>query len=237
MWRPRRGIARQGARRGWLAVPRLALFALACAVPAAADEFSRTYHYSARLFSGGTLVIDTRVGDIWIEAWDEPSVSVEAEKVVRAKSEAKAAPWYDRIAIKLEGRDKEVRLTTVYPGRSLWNPFHGESRLSVNFHIRMPYDANLVLKCVDGDVRIWGVTGQEQLRVNYGDVEINVPDVWRLRLLDAHTWMGYVESDLSGLDQDGAGFRQRVSFYNERGDQEIRVRVRMGGIWIYGDEP
>lgn len=215
------------------------LFALAitgvCVRQVRADEFSRTAHYSVRMFSTGTLFIETRTGDLHIEGWDEPRLEVEAEKVVRAASEAKAQPLYEVVKIGLEGQDKKIRLSTRYPARRLWRPFRGESKYSVNFRIRMPYDANLSIKCVNGDVRVFGITGHEQLQVNYGDVEIDVPDVYQLGLLDAHAWLGYVQSDLAGMDRDSAGFRQGIAFWNPNGKQAIKVRVRMGGVWVYSD--
>src|SRR5436190_17342038 len=136
----------------------------------AAEEYSQVSHHAARLFSGGTLVIDSRVGDFRIEGWDEPRVEIEAEKLVRAGTEARAKPLYDQIQVRLEGGDKQVRLTTHYPSRKVWRPFRNESKLTVNFHIKMPFDSNLTSKCVDGDVRIEGIAGQVQLRVNFGDV-------------------------------------------------------------------
>ena len=214
----------------------LSFFCLLLLSPASvrADEFTHTSRHAARLFSYGMLIVDTRMGDVRIEGWDEPRVEVEAEKTVRAGSERKAEHLFDLIRIDLAGQDKEVRLRTIYPGRSLRRPFRGESKLSVNFRIKMPYDANLTLKCVDGDVRVTGLVSREQLRVNYGDVEIDVPDVYRLRSLDVHTWMGYVQSDLHGLAQDSAGFRQKLFFWSSNGAQEITVRVRMGGVFVFG---
>jgi hypothetical protein len=204
--------------------------------PAAlADEFSKTVHFSLRMFSTGTLFIDTRTGDLQIEGWDEPRVEIDAEKVVRSSSEAAARLLYDVVQIGLEGRDKEIHVTTRYPSRRLWRPFRGESKYSVNFRIKMPYDANLAVKCVNGDVRVFGISGHEQLKVNYGDVEINVPDVYQLQQLDAHAWLGYVQSDLEGMDRDSAGLRQALAFWNPHGKQAIRVRVRMGGVWVYSD--
>jgi len=199
-----------------------------------ADEFTQTTHYSARLFSGGILVIDTRVGDIHVTGWDEPHVEVDAEKLVRAGSQSGANPLFERIKVKLEGRDKSVRLSTVYPSRKPWRPFRGESKLTVNFDIKMPYDASLVLRCVDGDVRVEGITANERLRVNYGDVEIDVPSVMALRSLYAHTWLGYVQSDLHGTPQDSTGVKQKIAFWNPQGKHEVAVHVRMGGVFIYG---
>jgi len=201
------------------------------------DEYSRTSHQRTRLFSTGTLTIDTRVGDLHIEGWDDPYVEVEAEKVVRAGSKAKADVLYDQIGVLLEGQDKQVVLRTTYPSRRLWRPFRGESQLTVNLRVKMPYDAALSLKCVDGDVRIRGLTGRQQIRVNYGDVEIDVPDVDNLRLLDARALLGYVQSDLhGGMETNSAGWGKRTSFVNSSGKQEITVRVRMGGVFIYGED-
>lgn len=199
----------------------------------AAEEYTQVSHHSARLFSGGTLVIDSRVGDLRIEGWDEPRVEIEAEKLVRAKNEVKSKPLYDQIQVRLEGGDKQVRLTTLYPARKFWRPFRNESNLTVNFRIKMPFDSNLKLKCVDGDVRIEGIAGHVQLHVNYGDVEIDVPHLYDLRSLHAHAWLGYVQSDLQGLSQDSAGLGQKVSFWNAQGKQDIEVKVRMGGVFIY----
>ena len=227
---------RAAAPRG-PAVLLLTLFLpLALAAGLRADEFSQNSRYSARLFSGGTLVVASRVGDIHVSGWDEPRVQVDAEKVVRAGSAAKAQPLFGLIRVLVQGQDKEVRLFTSYPKRRLWRPFRGESKLTVNFEIKMPYDAELVLKCVDGDVRVSGITANERLLVNYGDVEIDVPSAWALRSLYAHAWLGYVESDLHGTEQDGAGLSQKISFWNPHGKQEVAVQVHMGGVFVYCNE-
>jgi hypothetical protein len=200
---------------------------------ARADEFSQVSRYAVRMFSYGLLTIDTRMGDIHIEGWDEPRLEIEAEKVVRAKSKEAAKPLYERITVVLEGQDKSVLLRTLYPPRRLWRPFRGETHLSVNYRIRMPFDANLALKCVDGDVWISGVEGKQQILVNYGDVEIDIPSVDRLRSLRAHTWLGYVQSDLHG--EDRGGFGPRISYWNPTGEQDIYVKVRMGGVFVYSN--
>jgi len=196
-----------------------------------ADEFSKTFHYSARMFSFGTLTVQARTGNIQVESWDEPRLEVDAEKVVEAKDGKHAEPLYERVQVVLSGQDKQVLLRTLYPARRLWRPFRDESKLSVNFHIHMPFDANLVLKCVDGDVRISGLTGRLEVNVNYGDVEINVPSLYRLRSLDARSILGYVQSDLHG--ENSAGWGRKITFWNSSGEQDIKVRVRMGGVYVY----
>lgn len=216
-----------------------ALWVLSVLVPCTsvrADEFHQNQRYSVRMFSFATLTLDTRMGDLDIEGWDNPRLTVDAEKDVRASSEKKAEKLYGLIQVHVQGHDHKIKITTAYPKRRLWRPFRDESKLSVNFTIKMPYDANLRLKCVDGDVTVSGIVGEEVLQVNYGDVEIDVPSVYGLRLLEAHSWLGYVQSDLHGIMQDGAGFSKSVSFSNFFGQQVIVVRVRMGGVFVYGDQ-
>ena len=183
------------------------------------------------MFSYGTLTVDTRMGDVQVEGWDEPRLEIEAEKVVEAGSQKKAEPLYDRVHVILTGQDKQVLLRTVYPERRLWRPFRGESKLTVNFRIQMPFDANLAMKCVDGEVRTTGLIGRQEISVNYGDVEINVPSLYRLRSLNARSILGYVQSDIHG--ENSAGWGRRIMFWNATGDQDIRVRVRMGGVYVY----
>lgn len=212
------------------------LLALLPSTSLRADDFRKVEHYSTRMFSFGTLTINTRIGDVEVEGWDNPKVTVEAEKLVTAGSEKKAERLYQRVQVKLVGRDHNIHLSTVYPSRRPWRPFRGESRLTVNLTIQMPYDANLRIKCVDGDVTVSGITGTVNLLDNYGDVEIDVPNVYRLRLLDAHAWLGYVQSDLHGMTRDDEGFGRTVNFSNPNGTQIILVKVRMGGVWIYGGD-
>jgi len=199
--------------------------------PLRADEFSKSSHYSVRMFSYGTLTIDARMGNVQIDGWDEPRLEIDAEKVVEAGNQKKAEPLYDRVQVVLAGQDKQVLLRTLYPARRLWRPFREESKLSVNFRIHMPFDANLTMKCVDGDVRVSGLIGKQVINVSYGDVEINVPSIYRLHSLNARSILGYVQSDLHG--EDSAGWGRRIMFWNSGGDQDIRVRVRMGGVYVY----
>lgn len=229
-------VASQGAANDSISSFILYTLTFSCVLcgSARAEEFSKVAHYSVRMFSYGLLTIDTRMGDIRIEGWDEPRLEIAAEKLVRAKSEVAARPLYERLQIELVGQDKNVLLRTHYPPRRLWRPFRGESKLSVNYSIRMPYDANLRLKCVDGDVSISGLVGAQQVRVNYGDVEIRIPNFDFLRSLRARSLLGYVQSNLHG--EDSAGFAQRLSYWNPQGGQDIRISVRMGGIYVYRED-
>ncbi len=179
----------------------------------------------------GTLRIATRTGDITIIGWDHPHVEIRARKVVRAGNAKEAERLYRRYQVRLQGVDREVRLETIYPPRRPWRPFRDESKLTVNFRIHMPYDAGLVLHVVDGDVTLRGLTGNQKILVNYGDVEDDLVSANIVRSLYAHTWLGTIQSDLNGTD--GSGFRQKTVFWNPYGRQTVNIYVRMGGVFIY----
>lgn len=196
-----------------------------------ADEFTQLSRYSAQMFPRGTVVVDTRVGDLIVEGWDQGRVEIEAEKLVCAASEAKARRLYEQIKIELKENDEEIRVRAIFPPRRPWRLFRGATKLSVNFRIRMPVEASLAVRCVDGDLRIRGIEGRQEVRVSRGDVEITIPSLRNLRSLDARTWLGYVQSDLHG--EDSAGFGRRVTFWNPAGEQDITVRVRLGGVYVY----
>jgi hypothetical protein len=200
-----------------------------------ADEFTHTSHYAVRMFSFGTFTINSRVGDITVEGWDYPRLEIDAQKLVRARSQKKANGLFRRIKVSLAGRDKNITLNTLYPPRRLWRPFRGESKLTVNYTIRMPYDSNIKLKCVDGDVTIRGLTGNETVKDSYGDVEIDVPDPYKVRYFKAHTFLGYVQSDLHGMEEDSSGFSRGI-FFTAAGNQDIDVDVHMGGVFVYAEE-
>jgi len=200
-----------------------------------AEEFTRTSHYAVRMFSFGTFTIDSRVGDITVVGWDDPRLEIDAEKLVRAGSKKKANVLFQKIQVSLAGKDKNITLETLYPPRRLWRPFRGESKLTVNYTIHMPYDSNLKLSCIDGDVTIQGLTGSEVVKLSYGDVEIDVPDPYRVRYFKAHTFLGYVQSDLSGMEQDSAGFSREI-FFTAGGNQDIIVEVHMGGVFVYNEQ-
>jgi hypothetical protein len=230
---PARIIGGMGKRLGKLCVlcALIGAFPLALCAPLRAEEYSQVSHYSAHMFPRGSVYIKARIGDLYVQGWDESRVEVEAEKLVQARSEAQARRRYQQIKIEFTSNDEQVQLRTIFPPRRPWRLFRGATNLSVNYRIRMPARASLTLKCVDGDVRIRGIAGRQDVRVGYGDVEVVVPSLWGLRSLKARSWLGYVQSDLHG--EDSAGFGRAVSFWNPSGEQEINVRVRFGGVYVY----
>lgn len=206
-------------------------FALFLSVPGWAEEYRQTSTFLVDLFPRGHVKIDARVGDIRIEAWEKRFVEVVAHKVVRAGSQEKAEKRFDRVKVLVDSDDETVRIRSRSPGRRPWRPLRGDSKLSVDFHIKMPSQASLHLNSVDGDVIIEGIGGHQQIKVTYGSVEITLPSRARLRKLHASTYIGFVQNNLSGTS--GTGFLRRTSFWNPGGSQDVNIRVRLGGVFVH----
>ncbi len=206
-------------------------FALFLSVPGWAEEYRQTSTFLVDLFPRGHVEIEARVGDIRIEAWEKRFVAVEAHKVVRAGSQEKAEKRFDRVKVLVDSDDETVRIRSRSPGRRPWRPLRGDSKLSVDFHIKMPSQASLHVNSVDGDVIIEGIGGHQQIRVTYGSVEVTVPSRARLRKLHASTYIGFVLNNLSGTS--GTGFLRRTSFWNPGGSQDVNIRVRLGGVFVH----
>ena len=206
-------------------------FALFLSVPGGAEEYRQTSTFLVDLFLRGHVEIDARVGDIRIEAWEKRLVEVEAHKVVRAGSQEKAEKRFDRVKVLVDSDDETVRIRSRSPGRRPWRPLRGDSRLSVDFHIKMPSQASLRLNSVDGDIIIEGIGGHQQINLTYGSVEVTVPSRAWLRKLQASTYIGFVQNNLRGTS--GTGFFPRASFWNPGGSQDVNIRVRLGGVMVH----
>jgi len=61
-----------------------------------------------------------------------------------------------------------------------------------------------------------------------GPARLIVPQLYAWK---SAKWLAAIEV----MDRDSAGFAQGLAFWNPNGKQQIRVRVRMGGVWVYSD--
>ena len=205
--------------------------ALFLSVSGWAEEYRQTSTFLVDLFPRGHVEIEARVGDIRIEAWEKSFVEVKAHKVGRAGSQEKAEKRFTRVKVHVNSDDETVRIHTQYPGRRPWRPLRGDSKLSVDFHIKMPSQASLHLSSVDGDVIIEGIGGHQQIKVTYGSVEVTVPSRAGVRKLHASTYIGFVLNNLSG--ESGTGILRRTSFWNPGGSQDVHIQVRLGGVMVH----
>ena len=137
------------ARRCLLPVIGCLLFLAGCA----AGDF----HLSERERFQKTLPLDAKGrfrlvnvnGSVTIETWNQNSVQIEAEKA------ASSARLLDEIRIDISGGHEEVEVRTHMARERFF--FSGFGK--VDYHIRLPAEAQADVKTVNGSVRVDGVAG------------------------------------------------------------------------------
>ena len=115
---------------------------------------------------GNMLKVKTENGDIRVEKYEGNQLKVEYEKYVRTSNKEKAEKALNHIKITFNKTEDGIEINASLP-HSVY------SDMGVNFHILMPYDGDLVLKALNGDVSVDGLEGHIHASSNNGDVSLN----------------------------------------------------------------
>ena len=133
----------------------IALFGLAMATTAAAQDFQKTY----RIGAGSQVRIGTVSGDVSVTGYDGDAILVKATKTGRDS---------DKVEIEDRSGTGNVDIGVRYPK-------HCNCDASVNFEVQVPrlvnYDFDHIAS-VSGDVKVTGITGRLHASAVSGDVHI-----------------------------------------------------------------
>ena len=139
----------------------LALLALlALTLPAYAETGKILKTFSVE--KGGTLVIESNLGAIYVDTWDRDEVSVLVRRCASSKQRVKG---FD-VQIEQKGNDIYVK------GENEEN-----NRVSVDFRINIPKEYNVDLKTREGLIDLADIKGNVKLLTKDGNIVIgNVKD-------------------------------------------------------------
>jgi hypothetical protein len=138
-----------------LVVPAVAGCDVAAMGPTDRENVSQT----RRLDAQGTFTLENTNGAVIVEAWDQPTVSIEAEKVGPEGQ-------LDQIQIEIRGEGDRVDVVTRHPRRR-W----GRTG-SVEYHVKVPAQARVEVETTNGSVRVTGTGGTLKATTTNGGVEI-----------------------------------------------------------------
>jgi putative adhesin len=153
----------------------LLLTAFAATVPAQAsttlkEPFTQSYPFAA----GGTLSLKNVNGGVTIDAWDKGEARIEAEKEVKASSDAEAKKIMALVKIDVQqsagGLRVETRLPKQDEGWFSWLGNHGN--VSVRYHVYLPRAAAVTVNNTNGHVQLTGTHGKASLETTNGAVEV-----------------------------------------------------------------
>ncbi|HSS76775.1 MAG TPA: DUF4097 family beta strand repeat-containing protein [Thermoanaerobaculia bacterium] len=150
------------------------LLFLASTVQAATlkDHFDKTVPLKA----GSQLTLRNVNGSIKLEAWDRDEVRIEADKEVKAGTDAAARKFMDQVRIDVTPEGGGLRVETHTPkqgANGLWDAMFGNSiNYHVNYRLHVPRQAAVDAESVNGGVSLAGTHGKVRLETTNGAVDV-----------------------------------------------------------------
>ena len=154
---------------------------------------------------GGVVHLKNSTGELRIEGWDQPGVEVttiKSTKLAYAAAGAerdKASHMLDDVKVSVAREGNEVVIDTVYPRhkRFLPRPSVGARDFDLEYVVRVPKDAKLVVDHDAGEIHFDDVNGDVHATMNQGTITLRLPAAGQYTI-DADSRIGNVTSDFPG---------------------------------------
>lgn len=209
------------------------------------EEVSRTIQVDPDAF----LVLTNTSGDTEVTSWERNEIRIFAHKTVRARSSDEAKEYAEdlEVEVRKEGTDRVI-VETRYPewggGGFLDVLLSKRPSGSVDYDIKVPAGATVVVQSTSGDVSVEEVTGSVAVAVTSGDVSVaGVRGPTAVTSTSGEIEISEVDSDLEVSATSGD-----VSMYGVRGSvvagvtsgdihcQEVVGLMELGGtsstVWV-----
>jgi len=161
--------------RRFLLLPASAVLLAATALPARGTTLEKVVSGVYALENGGRFELDNVNGAVTIEAWDRAEVEVRAQKVVKSPSDATARKALAELKVTVDAKPGLVRVKAHFPHSSggvlSWLSGHSVDR-KVEFHVKVPRQADLHVETINGGVSLHGGQGELTLRTTNGGVSM-----------------------------------------------------------------
>lgn len=159
----------------------------------------------ADLPAGGTVRFKNSTGELTIEGWDQPGVEITTIESTKIAYPA-AGVEHDRAANMLaevnvsEAREgNDLLITTEFPRhtRFLPRPSVGARNFDLEYVVKVPRDAKLVVDHDSGEIHFDDVTGDIHATLIQGEMTLRLPPAGQYAI-DAKCRIGAVTSDFPG---------------------------------------
>jgi hypothetical protein len=202
-----------------------ALLLLAAAGVLFADDAIKTERLDFP--SGGTLRVKNSIGELTVEGWDQPGI-----EITTIKSPKNTTASVDRAQVKAELQKDEVVVTTIFPKHgALVRPFTGLTDVQLEYRIKAPRSARLIVDHNNGEVHIDGITGELHVTDHKGLITVHVPQDGQYAI-DAKAKLGAIDSDFPGREQRKLKFGHAFVNQASPSSQKMYLRIGFGDITI-----
>jgi hypothetical protein len=185
--------------------------------------------------AGGVLHLVNSTGELTVEGWDRPDVEITTikSKHVYATTERETS-GLDKVQITTQQRGNELVVTTAFPRYKVFPPplpFRGTGAPDVEYRIRAPLNAGVIVDHNTGDVHLDNVSGDVRVKVLKGGITLRLPED-NTYAIDAKVDSGNIVSDFPGRWHHvpwlfGARYRQASAACNK-----LYLRAGYGDIAI-----
>jgi hypothetical protein len=193
--------------------------------------------------AGGTLQLRNSTGELVIEGWDQPGVEITTTKSSKeeylAKDREKARQDLDRVRISTKRDGDTLVVTTEFPHHRAFpyvTPLQTVANFDLEYVIKVPRNARLIVNHDDGGVDIDDVTGNIQVTARQGLIALRLTGETSPSI-DARSGLGSVNSDFAG-DLTGKDTRRPWPFGHTfvegpaSAPQNLHLKIGFGDIVI-----
>ncbi len=169
-----------------------------------AEKIVITEAQKADLPANGSLRMTNAIGELTIEAWDEPGMEITTIKSTKTAVDAKdrdaANKLLASVKVVTERKDQGLVISTTYPTHpKLARLFIGMTEFDLEYRIKVPRTTSLTIDEVMGEVHIDNIAGELHIMNHLGETTVRLPD--GAYSIDARSKIGSVESDFPGTSR------------------------------------
>jgi hypothetical protein len=186
--------------------------------------------------SGGALRIEHSIGELMVLGWDRPDAEITTVKFSKEydpKEREKATKELDQVRISVEPRDRDLVIKTDFPRHSvLSTALHG-ARFDLEYYIKAPRDARLIVAHDVGGVHVEDMTGDISVTARQGEITLRLPGEGQYTI-DARSKLGEVISDFPGRGKMKPWLLgHQFASDTAQGAHKLYLRIGYGDIIIW----
>jgi len=162
-------------------------------------QVSKTERFD--LSSSGTVRLEHSTGELTIQGWDEPQVEITTIESAKPSSgpidRDTATRRLEQVRITTEHRGMDLVIATALPGRRVPLLSRNTDDVNIDYHLKVPRKAHLVIDHGEGEVHLEDLSGDIEAAVHRGLIVLRLPQDAQYDI-DAKTRLGNVYSDFPG---------------------------------------
>lgn len=131
----------------------LLIYFLSPGLALADEKYEEKFEKTEKLEKDGKVYIRNISGKIEVKSWDEDQVKIDALKISKAPTLAKAEENAKKVTIEVNRVGNVLRIETKYPeSKKGWGHEHDGLNVSIDYSLWIPNKASLEVKSVSGNL-------------------------------------------------------------------------------------